>query len=120
MLGFVWHQLDDRNASDQADEVRRPFYPHFLRIELNCVPGAELKAELCAAARMYEGFAEELEKPARLTATDQALSTQGFAPRTTIPRSTEVTECVFDSRVSDRRRKLCDAPCHFAVSFCCG
>jgi hypothetical protein len=32
------------------------------------VPGAELKAELRATARMYEGFAEKLEKPARLTA----------------------------------------------------
>jgi hypothetical protein len=32
------------------------------------VLGAELEAELRTAARMYEGFAEELEKAARLTA----------------------------------------------------
>jgi hypothetical protein len=30
--------------------------------------GVELKADLLAAARMYEGFAEQLEKPTRLTA----------------------------------------------------
>jgi hypothetical protein len=33
-----------------------------------CVPSGKLKADLRAAARMYEGFAEELEKPARLAA----------------------------------------------------
>jgi hypothetical protein len=31
------------------------------------VPRGEFKADLRAAARMYEGFAKELEKPARLT-----------------------------------------------------
>jgi hypothetical protein len=29
------------------------------------VPSGELKADVRAAARMYEGFAKELEKPAR-------------------------------------------------------
>jgi hypothetical protein len=36
-----------------------------LRIMALVLPGAELKADLRAAARMYEGFAKELEKPAR-------------------------------------------------------
>jgi hypothetical protein len=31
------------------------------------VPSGELKADVRAAARMYEGFAKELEKPAHLT-----------------------------------------------------
>jgi hypothetical protein len=55
-----------------------------------CVPSAELKAGLHTAARMYEGFAEELEKPARLTAGIGVEIHGGCAlmPRTTIPRST--------------------------------
>jgi hypothetical protein len=39
-----------------------------LRALAACVPSGELKADLRATARMYEGFAEELEKPARLAA----------------------------------------------------
>lgn len=43
------------------------------------VPGVELKVGLHAAARMYQGFAEELEKPAPLKARIR-LNPRGFAP----------------------------------------
>jgi hypothetical protein len=50
---------DEHEAHHYREQAAR------LRIMALVLGGAELKANLRAAARMYEGFAEELEKPGR-------------------------------------------------------
>jgi hypothetical protein len=53
----------DPDASEMAEHYREQTAR--LRIMAALLPGAELKANLRAAARMYEDFAEKLETPGR-------------------------------------------------------
>jgi hypothetical protein len=56
------HNNDLEIAEHCRDQVAR------LRIMSLVLRGSELKAHLHVAARMYEGFAEKLEKHARVSA----------------------------------------------------
>jgi hypothetical protein len=56
----------DSDASEVAEHYRQQA-GRLRRMSL-FLSGAELKTSLRAAARMYEGFAEKLEEPGRLTA----------------------------------------------------
>ena len=66
------------DASEMAEHYREQAAR--LRKMAALLPGAELKANLCAAARMYEDFAEKLETPARpMVAIERAEGSGGLA-----------------------------------------